>query len=444
MALLRLPNSRAATTEYTHELSAIYGRQFWIDDPDYALAADTEAYQKMLRDPKFAAPINFRLKSVASREWHMEPASDRPEDKAVASIFTDLLGRVRRFTQSRFNLARGVFVGSAYAYAKGSRRLLSLDGGRPQRWWVPHELEDVDKRRFRFVPDNEPKDGGGTRIRVKLEAWSVEERAWQPLSREADMATTRLIYQDREERLGYGQGLSASLWHYFWAKGTVWRDGLQGLKRWAQGIIKAKVAPRPGDTGKTASELVDEWLDVLDVMQSQHALVHDEQDELEVLETSGTGHSMAMEFFDYIDQAVSQLILGSVRTMGGDTDTGARAQGEVEERSTDVIIGYDREQLDEALTAGLVTLCWNLNRPILIELGLGAAQMPRFATSAERREDPQAVATQVETLLRSDIPLSKAEVYERTGWRAPKDDEDVFTAPSTATPGPFDPGFTAG
>ena len=112
-----------------------------------------------------------------------------------------------------------------------------------------------------------------------------------------------------------------------------------------------------------------------------------------------------------------------------DTETGARSQGEVEQETSDILISYDRDLLDGALTEHLVRLVWEMNLPTLRGMNLGAAQMPKFATSQERREDPSEVATQVETLLRAGVHLSKSEVYERCGWRMPGEGEEIFEAP---------------
>ncbi len=422
--LLRFPGSRQAYTRYGYDLSSIYGRHTRIDDPDYALSQDPAIYDKVQRDPVIAHAILQRLHGVAAKSWGIEPASDRDADKAAAAIVEESLRKIRRFQQARFNLAWSVIKGKTFAKVVGERRRQSLDDGPVLEWWQPTLVEDIDKRRFRFAPkqDREPDS-----IEVELQLWHIGKRRWETLDPVTRQSIITVVYQDREDRLGYGEGLIVPIYHYFFAKGIVWREGLQGLSRWAQGIVAAKVdLEREGDTDKTNEDIIAEWLDVLDEMRGRHALVFGKNDDLEVHEHGGTGHQMVTGFLEYLDQSLTRLILGSIRPTGADTDTGSRAQGEVEAESTESLIQYDRTLVDEAITDWLIALWWRVNRPQLVASGLADAQMPSFVTRTERVEDPSQVVAVVGQALQSGIPLAQQEVYERLGFRQPQTDEDTF------------------
>ena len=432
--LLRMPASREARQLYISQMRSIYGSGIIeIPDPDYGLSQDPYIYAKVSRDPVIFAALQQRYHSVSGNEWHMEPPSDSPENKAAASIFEELFGHVSKFDQALYELATGILKGRTYAYLVGKRKRQSIDGGPMQEWFDPLMLRDIDKRRFRWVPEREQDGPSHRRIGQRLQYWSLEHlenMGWVDVSPEARRALVCFVYQDREERLGMGEGYITPLYHFFWAKSQIWQEYMQGISRWAQGFIDLAIdLDRPGSTSKTNDDLVDTALDNIDKMRGRHAMVHSKDDEVQIHETSGSGSNLCADALDKIDNAILRLLTGSVRPMGGDTETGARAQGEVEQDTSDVLIAYDRKLLAACITDHAVRCVWYQNRPQLIAQGLGKAQMPRFVISQETQEDPQGVATQVETLLRSGVELSKAEVYERTGWRMPTKDEAVFKAP---------------
>ena len=427
--LLRFPASRQANLRYIAEMRSVYGSMIELPDPDYALANDPYIYNKVMRDPVIASAIFQRLHSVAGNDWHLEAASDEEVDKKAAEIVEDLLGHISKFVQARYELASGIIRGRSYAYVRGQRRRMKIAGTMAE-WWVPHILKDIDKRRLHYKPSREPTKAGGFDVSQVLEYWSMRKNDWVEMTKEKRRALVVLTYQDREERLGYGEGLIVPIYHYFYAKGRIWQSSMEFLERYSQGIITAQVDPdRPGSVGKTNEEIVAEWHDVIDQMRARHALVYSKNDEMNIVEPSGSGANVGLDLMHYTDQCLTRLINGSIRPSGVDTETGARSQGEVEQETSDILISYDRELLDGALTEHLVRLVWEMNLPTLRGMGLGSAQMPKFATSQERREDPSEVATQVETLLRAGVHLSKSEVYERCGWRQPAKGEEILKAP---------------
>lgn len=430
--LLRFPGSRAASQKYVSQMRSIYGQTI-VDDPDVALASDPDIYAKVMRDPVFATAILQRLHSVAGNEWFAESATDKPEDKAAAAIFEELLTYIKNFSQARFLLVP-VIRGRTYGYCEGKRRKLVVDENKPMDWYIVNRIRDIDKRRIRIFTDNTPTENGRD-IHLRMTIGEIGGYDWVDIPTWAQPALIRAVYQDREERLGMGEGLMTPIYYYFYAKGKVWQEGLQGLERWAQGIVSAKVnLEREGDTGVTNLQVAAEWIDVINEMRSRHALVYGEGDEFQVHETSGTGHQMVTDMLNYCDQAVYRLLTGSVRPGGMDTETGARAAAETEQDTSDILIQYDRGLLDEAFTQYLFKLLWNQNRAIFADLGLKKARMPRFKTAKERHEDPQAVATVVQTLLGAGVPLVKQEVYERAGFRMPAEEEEIFEGQKEQAP----------
>ena len=223
--VLRFPSTLAGRQRYISEMRSIYsGVATEVYDPDYALSLDEAIYSKMLRDPIIAHALYQRLHSVAGTEWHCEPVSDSPEDKAGGSVMEELVENIKKFSQVRFNLAWFIAKGRTYGYLAGRRQLLSIDAKAPRVWWVPKTVKDIDKRRMRYVPDRD------TRGKQNLEFWSIKQDEWIPVGRAARTNLTECVYQDREEKLGQGEGLFGPLYHFFYAKGIIWREYLQGIK----------------------------------------------------------------------------------------------------------------------------------------------------------------------------------------------------------------------
>lgn len=428
-SLLRFSGTRAAKQRYLSDLRSIYGTSFPLEDPDYALLSDPEFYAKLERDPVIYSALDFRYKSVIGSTWHMEPPGDVRAEKLAASLMEELISGIRNFQQSRLMVFRsGLLMGRGYGWTKGSRQKVAvLDGKRLQGVWQPRTIHQEDKRRFQYVPVREDVDGvpGKVRVRQKLQFWDLSIGNWVDVTAPQRRALVEFVYNDRADRLGMGQGLGTPLYHWTRQKALAWRDWAQASERWAQGMAVLKLSSTR-DGSKTNRELVDDTLDELEEMRSRHSLVIGEDEEFDLIDAPATAMSVSENQIDKIDKDILRLLSGSVRPMGGDTDTGARAQAETEQESSDVIITYDRSQLDEAMTETLVKPVWELNRPVFMQLGLGDARMPRFATTPEKRDDPQKAVTVITQALGGGIPLRKTDVYEALGFQQPADDDEVF------------------
>jgi len=420
--IIRFPATRAARDRYLSELKSIYGAGTEVPDPDYALLNDPEIYAKMERDPVIYSALDYRLKSVIGQTWHMEPGSDAKVDKTAAAVVEEMLSGIKNFQQSRLMIFRAaLLMGRGYGWTVGRRHRVGSIGGRVvQNPWLPSAVEQDDKRRFQYIPERDENHVG-----QKLEYYDLLHEEWVALGEAQRRALICLVYNDRADRLGMGQGIGVSLYHWFRQKALAWRDWAQASERWAQGIVAMKVnQDREGSA--TNATIRDEALDTLDQMRSRHALVYGDGEEVNIFETSGSGQQISESQIEKIDKDILRLITGSVRPMGGDTDTGARAQAETESETTDVIIAYDRSQVDESMTETVVRCVWELNRPVLTALGLSGAKMPRFATSPERKSDPSKAVTVIAQALGAQIPLRKVDVYEALGMQQPAEDDAVF------------------
>lgn len=410
------PAASVAARLYIHDLERAYRPGREVYDPDYALATDPDAYDVVQRDPETSHAIRQRKHLVAGSRWRVMPASDEDAERRAAAVVERLLGKIRQFSLARFHLADSVFRGSAWAIVEGRHVRMRIGKGAPARtWWVPTRLRSVDKRRFRqFVAD----DGS-----VGWEFYSLARHAYEPLG-DRRRWFVRVAYDDTEDTLGYGRGLMEAIYHWQYAKTKVMQDGLAGFERWCMGILKAKIdGLRPGSTTKDNEAAISAWMNALDTMRSRHQLVHGEGDELDLIEASGSGHSMAKDFLGYFTTGLRVLILGSNLPTSA-TSGGSYALAEVQENSTETLVDFDRDLMGEALSDDLVSLTWAMNREALSAEGLDEAELPTFRVVSSIRRDMGSTSTAIGALVNA-------------GVRGIREDE-AFDALGLTPAGPFD------
>ena len=413
---------------YNRALSAIYKYHIRIIDPDYALQNEPEVWEKMWRDPKIAQAMRQRLHAVGGGQWVIEGAGKEDVDHAAAEICEVAMKKIRRFNESRFELCQAIFRGRSYAYIEGRRTRTRLTPNLPvMNWWLPKYLQDIDKRRFQIVPT---KLGwvDGKPVKVTEQLWNVSKAEWEDVVDKR--AIVRFVYANEEARLGYGRGLMESLYFMWWAKQTIWEEGLQGLERWSQGIIVGKVnTMREGGTDTNNLGVANELLDVLHEMRSRHVIVTGTDDEIEVVTGGMEGHQMVMAFLNYIDSCILGLIMGSVMPFGGQEMEGSFARSETETETSERLMQFDRSMLDETLSETLLRLFWTQNQSNLKKLGLGDVDMPHFKTTQQERENAQIAATVISTCLTAGIKLKSDEVYQKIGFTKPGEQDDIIETP---------------
>lgn len=415
-----------ASDMYAWALTAAYRSGWRLFDPDYALSRDPDIYEKVRRDPVIGQAIEERLHAIAARSWTIEPSrSDVEEDVRLAGIFEDVVRKIQRFSEARYELASAVIRNRTYAYIEGSRRVLRISGiSKPLALWTPTRLRDVDRRRIRIVPEWSGY-GENRKLGTFLEMFSVIKEAWIRI--ENPEWFIRHVYNDEEARLGHGRGLLEAIYFYNYAKQIALREGLQGLERWAQGLAILKMdGMRKGSKQKPNSAVANAWLTAIEKTKARHALVVDQKDEVDVKFPSGEGHKIVIEILRYLDDAMTRLITGAVLPSGGGENKGSLARAEVEEGKQESVVQYDRELLDEVLTRDLLGLVFRLNLPVWREIGLGDAECPVFSTIHEKREDAKESAEIATTLLAGGVPLRRDEVYKKTGYTQPAEGDDVF------------------
>jgi len=113
------------------------------------------------------------------------------------------------------------------------------------------------------------------------------------------------------------------------------------------------------------------------------------------------------------------------------SEGGSYALAEVQENSTEALIQFDRETLQETFTKSLLKCIWFRNHANLVELGI-ENESPIFNISQEKRQDPKERAEVASMLSNMGVDLSLTEILEQTGFSAPEEGEDIIPGGSAA------------
>lgn len=406
---------------YTRAMSSAWRNGVQLHDPSLWLFRDPEVEEKMLRDADIAHAVGFRRHMIAGKDWSLVPRDDSsPRSPLAVHVGATLLKEIEGFTQARLNLARAFFSGSRFSRIHGEPRVLTLGDGKKRTWWVPIRLEDIDKRMYRIVPNNDDGD-----LTAHWERWNVGAAAYEIETKRDALHTIKHIYQDDEASMGHGSALREALGWIWYSKEHIYQESMAAVEKYAQGVLTAKVdGARDATTGLPNAEVIAAWVEVLEDLRARHVLVFDKSDEVSIMDTGGGDGWRLMETMRTEQRnAVFTLVMGANLTTSA-SDGGSYALAEVQENSTEALIQFDRETLQETLSKSLIGCIWARNYPNLVELGIHDDK-PLFNITQEKRQDPQERATVASTLSGMGIDLSLAEVLEQTGFSLPEDGEAI-------------------
>lgn len=436
---------------YSDALSSVWMWWDMVTDPSYALQNELDIWEILQRDPKCYMGIQQRLSDVAGPRWRVFPFnnSKKKADKLVAGIFEDALRRVPSFADFRRRLAQAVFRGKSWEAILGRRELLSLGDTPPQMWWVPTGFQHIDPRRLIVRPMQDRKADGT--IRVRGEWWMAviphlqfnQPGLWQGRYAKVQHPEhyVRVTYDNEESRLGHGRGIIDVLYFYHWAKQIVVREGLQGLERWAHGMVVAKLDSQKSGS-QTAEQVRDAALEKLRIMRSKHIIAVDKDDEIEVHNSAEDGN-LVMNWLNYIDSCIMGVCTGaSVKSANDVGAAGSYASDKVGENVQAGVVQYDINKIDENITTDVGSLWMKLNRPQLAMTGalmgvpmLEDANRPEFKTVQEKAPDYEEGMTRLSAAMQiPNFAVRKDEAYEQTGYTQPEEGDDVLVGQAPPDP----------
>lgn len=416
---------------YDYSLSSAY-RSAYVYEPSFALARTPDVWEIVRNDVSFSASFDRYCNNI-TKPWHVEAPKNSldDKDKEYSGIVEDALGQIYDFDSSRWILAEAAFLGRKYGYIESERRTISLGGTQEMEWIVPTFIKDIDRRRFRWVPVMEG-DGNTQRRKTKLSMYNTINGQWQDVQPHTRQALIEYIWYNTEDRIGYGRGWMEQIYFAHYMKTGAVQKVADGLDRWAKGIWVVKLdGLRNSSTNMTNDALLAGAKTMIQTMRSDNIAVMENVDDIEVKESTGTGHEMGMSFIDYWDNGVERLVNGSTRPAGlGGQKTGARAQSETEEDTSEAHYQPARDRIDAVLNRDLVGwfISQPLNRQNLEKLGLGKAKRPIYHTRQEKKLAITDVVASAELFLNQGMPLIEGELYERCGgWGVPSPEDKTVT-----------------
>jgi hypothetical protein len=430
---------------YDYMLSANY-RTAWTYDQSYALNKDPDIFEVALRDASFASSID-RFQNSVVRPFRVEApkGTKNSQSKQAARITEQAMRKSILFDDMRKRLALGRVLGRSYEYVNYAPVLCSLADHPPMEWVIPVSFENVDRRRVRWVPSWNGEDGiygrgagAGTTLTTKRYLFSVARNAWLEMSDDFKAALIEDIYPLSEDRLGYGRGCLDQFYIYAYYKAIFLEKLSQGVDRWANGMLVGKIdSARLASLTKTSGAVQTAMATVLQTARSEHVIVLDKADEIEVINGGMEGHQMCMEGIKYVDECVERLLNGSIRGSGHGGQNGARAAAETESDSSESFYQAYRQHQDEIITRDVLGYFWNhpTNRMNFLMLGLGIAEKPRFSSEQIKKQSVLESIQIVTAARQAGIPLLKSEVYEKLEFTQPEPMDDTFDGAMAAPDG---------
>ncbi len=420
---------------YSYALSSALRSQY-VYDPSFALFKESDIWELVRNDAVIHSAISRSSKSIV-RPWRIEAydGSKDKKDRQLAAIVKEGLGSIDRFGARRRRLAEARFLARTYGAILWQRRTVSLGGLDEMDWFIPVHIQDIDRRRFHWVVDWDDKRQ--TKTGMHREMYNTNTQRWEILPPELDGSLIEYITNDTEDRVGNGRGLLEPIYFYHYLKTVNMEKIADGIDRWARGIWIAKLdGLRGASTGKTNEALRQGAETLLHTMRSEHAAVIEKIDDIKVIETTGQGHQITMDFMRYLDEGIERLCNGSVRPSGHNAGgTGARAASETEENTSEAFFQDDREDLDDVTTRDLVGAFLRWNAPQIERAGLVKAKRPKFTSEQIKKQDPKTAVEVMNEALKF-VPLSRRQYYEKIECEQPTDEEEVIEpVAQLATPG---------
>jgi len=368
-------------------------------------------YETLYMDPHFSSVTGKRIRALASITPEVIPATgpevDPEKAEQAASLVRHNLAQIPRFTQAVIRLGWSSCHGRAALENQWQEHARPHQNGglrisiREQSWIHPRRLSLGPERELR-VRDDLWQGYGFEEVGVALRdhpnkfVWSMPQ-----------------LFNDYPEREGFGPRgcYFAHFKRFGWRErmillevfGKPWRIVFVQPDATISSDALADAADQIEEMGANASGRLPKGLDVkTDQPQRGAGEIH-------------------RDVVAECDDQISKLVLGQTRTTDAKPAAIGSAGDQVAQDSESLIIAADAWQLSEDLTEGIA-------RPI-VALNLGPDWLPyapRIDLPYELPPDRATETANTKTILELGVPLKAQEVYERTGWTKPEDDDEVI------------------
>lgn len=436
---------RARFTKMTPSLTRIQAALAQID-PDWVdfgkRQIDEDLWVKLQRDAVIAKAVKVLIHRVSS-DWYLR-AQDR-ESRVLVPYFRRLIEQIPQFANSRANLSKAIFEGRGALKILGTEKRMTLGEDREERkWWHVGRLMHIgaDALRMEYHTRQEVDAEGNHKT---VEDWHYKTYDPMPTRRQWYIVEHPehyciFIHGDDWNSFGGGNGLIDSLAVYHEMKTKLMRRLYQGIRRFAYPfmIVQLEELDEAGsevDDFEANDERAKAIATALEKMAGgSNVLTIGSKDKVTPVDFNGQSAQAMLSLIQYIDEAMVGVILAATMPTGGG-EAGSLARAQVEQDSTDDLIRFYRQNLEEALQA----IIWNLwvqNRENWQKLGFWGTglQPPKLCVGRERSDDPQYMLQIYQGAHNLGMTLKSSEVAEALGIEE-ADDEDIETGGALPPPG---------
>lgn len=373
-----------------------------LNDQDFALAKDPQVYERMMRDCQVRSCLRLRQLCTASRKVEFLPRSDDPLGKEAAQFATCQWAKVRRPTEVLLNILDAIAGGVSFNEIVWEPDLTELA-------WHSPTIVPAHKDRFRFTTNGE------------LAILSTQDVFYGEIvpprvfiHHVYDPEPASFHNPEGESQLYYGRGEFDRIYPWFVWKMLVLRLGFAYLDRLAYPI---KVGRYPYRNNEARAEMLNLLKDL-----TSHRVVAwpgGDQWELDLIQTSATGHNVGMDYLNYIDTQIAKVMLGST-LLQEPGERGSFGLGAAHIQSVfGSIVQADSSNLCDTLEHTWVKWLFELNgRPIQLA--------PKVVQAEGKTADIVQTVDVLLTLADRGYPISIEQVAEMTGVRPAREGETTL------------------
>ena len=350
------------------------------------LAKGYELYEEMEdKDAHIYSVLQKRRLSVLRFDWTVLPASDSEKDRDVAEFVKKALKpHVRKLLEDLWDAIPKGFSVVEVIYKVNEKVEIA-------------EIKKRAQRRFVFDPDG--------RLRLKtpeapLEGIELPERKF-------------VVMTFGSNQNPYGKGvLMRCFWPWWFKKHAVlfWSTFLE---KFAQPTPLGHYPPG------TPERQRQNFLEALEALQSEYAIIIPEGFKVELLEAKRSGSLETYEaFLAYMDRQISKAVLSSTLAVE-EARYGTRAQAEIHKEVADEIVEADAKLLMETINSTIVK--W------LVDFNFNVKEYPEFVINYEDSEAGKEAAERDKILITEiGLPVSLDYLYEKYKIPKPGTDQDVI------------------
>ena len=391
-----------------------------VIDPDIALEADPEAYRKMVAEMAIAAKLRKRTLRVVSADWRVHSKDQRL--LGLCGLLEDIYRKIRRFRVSLHALSyNSTLRGWSTSRIFGEFKECQLKGDfMARRWWLPTNLVDVAKQRWRIHKEDPILVEQG----YDPYFWAIQDIVnfnWYRLDGpEAPPGLRRMDYvwaksSEDEDDLGHGHGLGRGIFHKWFMGSHNWIYAMDGAESWSKGKIVISTPNSlgggtiPGSIdlkGQRAQQAIrDETAQAAAKQLSKDVLVLDSGQEFQLFGRPESGHESVKWIIDQIDDEYSEYILGVRKGQNHTWDVDPE------------IVAADKHTLEDAINDDLMESILLYNEQNFRDLGwtLDDARECFWEMKRDSGLDPETKGKLIQIVLAAGAPVHRDDLYGGLG-----------------------------